>query len=90
MTRTRIAAALAVSLVAGAAIAQQAQDSAGSLERRVEQIEQAVARLQSKPGGRQAGGMMEGCREMMGGEMMRGGRRMRRAPNDQWRGSPAR
>ncbi len=89
MTRTKIAAALTVSLLAGAALAQQAPKLSDALERRVERIEQAIARLESKLGDRQGGAMMEGCREMMGGQMMRGGARMRSAPNDQWRGSPA-
>jgi hypothetical protein len=69
-------------------VAQQQRPD--SLERRLERIEQALARLESKVSGREGGGMMENCREMMkdrgmmggmmGGGMMGGGR-----PNEQWR-----
>jgi hypothetical protein len=71
-------------LVAVGAVAQQQRPD--SVERRLERIEQALARLESKVSGREGGGMMENCREMMkdggmmGGGMMGGGR-----PNEQWR-----
>lgn len=80
-----ILGAVTASLLAGAAIAQNAGESSpGALERRLERIEQALARLEAKPNGRQSGGeMMEGCGEMMGGSMggMMGGGR----PNERWR-----
>jgi hypothetical protein len=73
-------------LVAAVAVAQQQRPD--SLERRLERIEQALARLEAKA--REGGGMMDNCREMMkdggmmggmmGGGMMGGGR-----PNEQWR-----
>lgn len=83
--RKSIAAALAASLLAGGAIAQDARESSpGALERRMERIEKALERLESKLAGRRAqrgGGMMEGCRDMMGGGTMGG------QPNQQWRPS---
>jgi hypothetical protein len=76
-------------LVAAGAVAQQQRPD--SLERRLERIEQALARLEAKASAREGGGMMENCREMMkyggmmggmmGGQGMMGGGR----PNEQWR-----
>lgn len=84
-----IVGAVTVSVLAGAAIAQNASESSpGALERRLDRIEQAMARLEAKLNGRQSGGgMMEGCREMMGGGM--GGMMGGGQPNEQWR-SPER
>jgi hypothetical protein len=74
-------------LIAAGAVAQQQRPD--SLERRLERIEQALARLEAKTSSREGGGMMENCREMMkdggmmggmGGGTMGGGR-----PNEQWR-----
>jgi hypothetical protein len=78
-----IVAVISASLLAGAAIAQNVSGSSpGSLERRLERIEQAMARLEARLNGRQAGGaMMDGCRDMMGGGGMMGGGQ----PNEQWR-----
>jgi hypothetical protein len=71
-------------LVAAAAVAQQQQPD--SLERRLERIEQALARLEAKASGRESGGMMENCREMMkDGGMMGGGGMGGGQPNEQWR-----
>jgi hypothetical protein len=81
----KIVAVLAAALLGGAVFAQGAKDPSGALEQRVERIEQAISRLESKLNGRQSGGgMMEGCRDMMGGGMMGRGE-----PNEQWR-SPER
>lgn len=68
-----IVGAIAASLLAGAAIARNASESTpGALER----IEQSMARLEAKMSERQGGGgMMDGCRDMMGGGQ----------PNEQWR-----
>lgn len=70
---------------AGTAIAQNTTEpSPGALERRLERIEQAMARLEAKLNGRQSGGgMMEGCRDMMSGGM--GGMMGGGEPNEQWR-----
>ncbi len=82
MKRIRTFAVAATGLlVAAGALAQQP----GSVERRLERIEQALTRPESKVSGREGGGMMESCREMMKdgglmGGMMGGGR-----PNEQWR-----
>lgn len=65
-----IVGAVAASLLAGAAIAQNASESTpGALARRLERIEQSLARLEAKMSGRQGGGGMMG-----GGQ-----------PNEQWR-----
>ena len=75
----------ASALAAGTAVAQNATESApGALERRLERVEQAMARLEAKLNGRQSGGgMMEGCRDMRGGGT--GGMMGRGQPNEQWR-----
>lgn len=85
MKRIRTFAFAAVGLlVAAGAVAQQQRPD--SIERRLERIEQALARLEGRTSGRDGGGMMENCRgmmkdgSMMGGGMMGGGR-----PNEQWR-----
>ena len=78
-------AALAALLFWGMAIAQDTKQPPGWLERRLESIDRAIARLETKLSGREAGGMMEGCRDMMGGGMMGGGGMKGGAPNDQWR-----
>lgn len=76
---------VAAALAAGTAIAQNATESApGALERRLERPEQAMARLEARlNGGQRGGGMMEGCRDMMGGGGMGG--MGRGQPNEQWR-----
>jgi hypothetical protein len=89
MKRIRIFAFVAAGLaVAANAIAQQQRPD--GLEGRLERIEQALARLEAKASGREGGGMMENCREMMkdGGMMsgmMGGGMTGRGRPNEQWR-----
>lgn len=85
MSRTILAVVIATSLVGGVALAQDSSPQ-GSLEARLERIEQAIARLEEKLSARGGGGMMDGCRDMMRGGMM-GGREGRRggSPNDQWR-----
>jgi hypothetical protein len=85
MKRTIAVAAFAL-LLAGAAFAQQATDSGNSLERRIERIEQAIARIEKRLSA-SSDGMMEGCRGMMGEGMMGGGRG---SPNNQWGGSGSR
>ena len=88
MKRIRIFALVAAGLaVAASAIAQQQQPQ--SLERRLERIEQSLARLEAKASGREGGGMMENCREMMKdggmmGGMMGGGTMGGGRPNEQW------
>ena len=92
MIKRTLAVAVSAAVVAGAAFAQQATDSGASLERRIERIEQAVARIEKKLSA-SSEGTMDGCRGMMGGGgmmgdgMMRGGRG---SPNDQWGGSGSR
>jgi hypothetical protein len=82
--RTFAFAAAGLLLAAGAVAQQERPDS---LERRLERIEQALARLESKVSGREGGGMMENCREMMKDGGMMGGRGMMGGgrPNEQWR-----
>lgn len=79
---------VALSALSAVALAQEVKESSpGALERRLERIEKAVERLESKLSGRRSrsgGGMMEGCRDMMGGGMMGGGMG-RSQPNEQWR-----
>lgn len=83
-----IAVVVSLSAPSAVALAQDVKESApGALERRLERIEKAVERLESKMSGRQSrrgGGMMEGCRDMMGGRMG-GGMMDRNQPNEQWR-----
>lgn len=94
MRRIRTFAVAAVGLlVAAGAVAQQQRPD--SVERRLERIEQTLARLEAKLSGREGGGTMENCREMMkdggmmggmmGGGMMGGGMMGGSRPNEQWR-----
>ena len=87
MSKSTLAAVIAASVVGGVAFAQD-RTPQSSVEARLDRIEQAIARLEEKASTRGDGGMMEGCRDMMGGGMM-GGRDGRRggSPNDQWRES---
>jgi hypothetical protein len=90
--KTILAAVVAVSLVGGAALAQDAPPEK-STEARLERIEHALARLEQRLSAHGGGGMMEHCREMMRGGMMDGGtmrggmmgRGERQSPNEQWR-----
>lgn len=84
MTKGTLAIVIAASMVGGVAFAQDSAPQ-GSVEARLDRIEQAIARLAQKVSTRGGGGMMEGCRDMMGGGGMMG----RGAPNDDWR-SPRR
>jgi hypothetical protein len=87
MRKSIFAALIAASLLGGVALAQSGS-AQGSLETRLERVEQAIARLEQKLSPRGGGGgMMEGCRDMMGGRM--GGMMGGGEPNDQWR-SPER
>ena len=85
MTKGTLAIVIAASVVGGVALAQDKAPQ-GSLEARLDRIEQAIARLEQRFSRRGDGGRMEGCRDMMRGGMM-GGREGRRdrSPNDQWR-----
>lgn len=87
MSKSTLAVVIAASVVGGVAFAQDRTPQA-SVEARLDRIEQAIARLEQKFSNRAGGGMMQGCRDMMGGGMMggRGGRRGG-SPNDQWRES---
>lgn len=86
-----VAAVLALSLLAGGAMADGAPDptqraapnerGAGPIERGLARIDYAIARLQAKLSGRPSSDSGEGCEEMMGGGVMGGG-----SPNKQWRG----
>ncbi|MGE3376496.1 MAG: hypothetical protein AB7O37_23440 [Vicinamibacteria bacterium] len=61
----------------------------GVLERGLERLERAVARLEARLAGR--GGSMDGCADMMsGGGMMGGGMMGGSQPNERWRSSPSR
>lgn len=83
MRKTFVAAVVAASLIGGVALAQDR--SPGSVEDRLERIERAIARLEERVTDRGERGVMDGCRDMMGGGMM-GGRESRRggSPNNQW------
>ena len=76
---------VAAVLATGTAIAQNPTESApGALERRLERLEEAMARIEAKLNRAQrGGGMMEGCRDMRGGGGMGG--MGRGQPNEQWR-----
>lgn len=81
--RKIVLAIIGVSIAGGVAIADDRPDRS-ALQARLDRIEQAIARLEQKLSARgDGGGMMEGCREMMGGGMMGGSRRS--GPNEQWR-----
>ena len=54
------------------------------IERGLERLERAVARLDARLAGR--GGSMDGCADMMAGGGMMGGSQ----PNERWRFSPSR
>ena len=61
----------------------------GVIERGLERLERAVARLEARLAGR--GGSMDGCADMMaGGGMMGGGMMGGSQPNERWRSSPSR
>lgn len=82
MRKTVLAIVTGVSIAGGVAVADDRPER-GALQARLDRIEQAIARLEQKLSAREdGGGMMEGCREMMGGGMM--GRSRRSGPNDQW------
>lgn len=82
MRKIVLAVVIGSSIAGGIAIAEDRPEP-GSLQARLERIEQAIARLEQKLSTRgDSSGMMEGCRDMMGGGMM--GRSRRSAPNDQW------
>lgn len=89
---------LSAALLSGGAIAQQANEAPGLLERGLARIEKAVMRLEAKLAGRKSEGHMDGCHEMMEGGMMGGGKMgggmmgggARGGPNEQWRDPPAR
>lgn len=87
-----VAWALAAMLAAGTTLGQDKERGAagittpervspGWIERGLARIERAIERLEAKLSGRERGGMMEGCQDMMGGGGMMGGGR----PNERWR-----
>jgi hypothetical protein len=88
--------AMAVSAVLAAGLAQAHDEGRASrearteraepgvIERGLERLERAVARLEARLAGR--GGSMDGCADMMSGGGMMGGSQ----PNERWRSSPAR
>lgn len=87
MSKSRyVAWALAATPAAGATLGNEKDRSAesavpperaapGRIERSFARLERAIERLEAKLSGRERGGMMEGCQDMMGG-----GR-----PNERWR-----
>lgn len=99
-------AILLVSLIAGAAYAQDSKQSPGLLERGIARIEHGLARHQAKLSGRPESESSEGCGDMMAGgmmenggkngsmmgsgEMMGGGMMGGSSPNAQWRRPDAR
>lgn len=90
MSKGTLAVVIAASVVGGVAFAQD-RAPLGSVEARLDRIEQAIVRLEQKVSSRGGGGMMEGCRDMMGGGMMGGGMMGRGGmmgggqPNEHWR-----
>lgn len=76
---------LTAALAAGTAIAQNATESTpGAIERHLERMEQAIARLEAQLNGRRSSrDMMEGCRDMRRGSM--GGMHDGGQPNEQSR-----
>ena len=97
MTRgTVFALALAAMLAASAALGEEkdrgssgasASERAapGWIERGFARLERAIERLESKLAGRQRGGMMDGCEDMMAGGGMMGGGMGGSRPNERWR-----
>jgi hypothetical protein len=94
-----IALAISAVLAAGAAWAHDDGREArgdrgeraapGAIERGLERLGRAVARLEARLAGR--GGSMGGCADMMAdGGMMGGGMMGASPPNERWRSSPAR
>lgn len=93
MSKSRyVAWALAAMMATGTTLGQEKDRSAASavpperaapgwIERGFARLERAIDRLEAKLSGRERGGMMEGCQDMMGGGGMMGGGR----PNERWR-----
>ena len=88
-----VAAMLAASTTVGqekergrASAAAPERSAAGWIERGFERLERAIERLEAKLSRRERGGMMEGCQDMMAGEMMGGGMMGGARPNERWRG----
>ena len=93
-----LACAVAAMLAAGSTVGQEKErdkasvgaserDTAGWIERGFARMERAIERLEAKVSGRQRGGMMDGCEDMMGGGGMMGGGEMMGGsrPNERWR-----
>lgn len=99
MSKSRyVAWMLAAMLAAGTTLGQEKDRSAASaapaqgiapgwIERGFARLERAIERLEAKLSGRERGGMLAGCQDMMdsggmmGGSGMMGGGR----PNERWR-----
>lgn len=88
-----IALTISAALAAGFAWAHDEGEARGArseraapsvIERGLERLERAVARLEARLAGR--GGSMDGCADMMSGGGMMGGSQ----PNERWRSSPSR
>lgn len=97
--RTWMALTFGALLVTGGALAQDGAREArgdrpertapGVIERGLERLERAVARLEARIAGR--GGSMDGCADMMaGGGMMGGGMVGGSQPNERWLSSQPR
>lgn len=99
-----LACAVAAMLAASATLGQEKERdgvkagaaekaATGWIERGFARLERAIERLEAKLSGRERGGMMDGCEDMMAGGgmmeggMMGGGMMGGSRPNERWRGS---